>query len=564
MSLNTDTDNDASTTEDFVDKEESTISEVEGGGDMMGNLNIHSIMNEAGKIVKGVLLRASPSTNDGESPKSETENKSDQKDETAQGTSTEANVNKISRSDKFLQNTLLIDEITVDTQPSKMEVRKIVTRGKGGPITFLGQYESEGIIVVVRDPDDDDGSVMEVNPHWLQPPLDKCEVRGDILLMRVSKESNNGNGGDDNATADAVEGEDYPFLDYTKKEYEAFACRMDVVAPLPPEEEDDDDEDEDDDEMDISNVSSREALLAAFRKPGNEEGEDDDDYSEDEEEEYTFGEDDEEDEESSPHMMMNMLLGHLIRRFTEDNGRGPNTDELLNMRTALAEKLGIEVTEEHCIIQQPPLSSNNDAKPVGGIITPDEDDEDKEEGDNDAAEDNKQVEQKEISYGASDSPSKGEKITASSSIGSPSSATTATPSTPIKFLQSPLPPNSAPRILRTPTRGTPTKSRKRSLEAMQEEQPSPLNVPCNLGGADKGNDDINNKSDDQEEAKEISSAASSPIELQEPYRKRVKFSMESIQYNEIQYDTDEHRRDYDEDDDEDEIDEGDDDEGLDE
>merc|ERR1712087_1096965 len=47
--------------------------------------------------------------------------------------------------------------------------------------------------------------------------------------------------------------------------------------------------------------------------------------------------------------MMNIVMGQILRKFREHNGRGPDTKELLQMRQALAMKLGVEV---------PPLSDD--------------------------------------------------------------------------------------------------------------------------------------------------------------------------------------------------------------
>ena len=41
--------------------------------------------------------------------------------------------------------------------------------------------------------------------------------------------------------------------------------------------------------------------------------------------------------------MMNLIFGQILRRFREENGRGPDTRELLEMRSALAERLGVDV-----------------------------------------------------------------------------------------------------------------------------------------------------------------------------------------------------------------------------
>ena len=48
------------------------------------------------------------------------------------------------------------------------------------------------------------------------------------------------------------------------------------------------------------------------------------------------------DDEECQIGMMNLILAQILKRFREENGRGPNTEELLAMRSALAEKLGID------------------------------------------------------------------------------------------------------------------------------------------------------------------------------------------------------------------------------
>ena len=106
------------------------------------------------------------------------------------------------------------------------------------------------------------------------------------------------------------------FLNYTKDEYVAFAKRTDVVAPESLEGDDTDSEDGDEDE----------------------DEEDDEDYNAEEDD------DDERDDDDDEHTgMMNLLLSSILRKFTEDNGRGPSTDELLRIREALASKMGIQL-----------------------------------------------------------------------------------------------------------------------------------------------------------------------------------------------------------------------------
>lgn len=250
--------------------------------------------------------------------------------------------------------TELITEVLVDTTPSQNKVQAIL----GGPFTFLGQYPDEEIVLMARRelPDDveelsihkirelckeydvDTSQMLEkqelvsallnaqlpVNPHQLQPPLDGIVVRGDILLMKVAetdevldKEDEDGEtaGGADAATEPKVvpPSNDEFFLNYSKKEWVAFASRTDVVAPEIPEADEaeahDGEEDEEDDEYDVAHE----------------------------------GEDDDEDDEDDRKAMLNLIMGEVLKRFREENGRGPDTRELLKLRSQVAEQLGVEV-----------------------------------------------------------------------------------------------------------------------------------------------------------------------------------------------------------------------------
>jgi hypothetical protein len=289
--------------------------------------------------------------------------------------------------------TELIEEVSVDTTPSKNQVQTVL----GGPFTFLGQYPDERIVLMARReiPENvDDLSVhkirtlcqdfgvdtetmlekaelvaalldaqLPVNPHQLQPPLDEHQVRGDILLMRVAdtdevldkddddEDDEAGEGDeDDNAEGDAtdakaksdVKGEvketagadaatepqvtvpsnEEFFLNYTKKEWVAFASRTDVVAPEMPEGEDDEEEDEDDEDDD----------------------EDDEEYNA---AEGAGDDDDEDDDEEERRAMLNLIMGEVLKRFREENGRGPDTRELLELRSQVANQLGVEVATFH-------------------------------------------------------------------------------------------------------------------------------------------------------------------------------------------------------------------------
>ena len=258
-----------------------------------------------------------------------------------------------------------MEEIEIDTTPKKSMVKQVL----GGDFTFLGQYEDEGIMVMVRRPDwedeessFDESEIPPVNPHPLQPPFDEAEVRGDILLIRVAetaeeldedddeKNDNDDEEGEEENEEDKKEqGEvssdlkpaaaeekesheekqvsvptnDDFFLDYTMEEYLKFASRTDVEGP-PILEESEESAEEDNEE---------------------EAGDGDYDPEADElsDEEY--------DDEEHQVGMMNLILGQILRKFHEENGRGPDTLELLEMRKALADRLGVEVPpvdEEAC------------------------------------------------------------------------------------------------------------------------------------------------------------------------------------------------------------------------
>jgi hypothetical protein len=154
----------------------------------------------------------------------------------------------------------------------------------------------------------------QINPHQLQPPFDDVQIHGDLLLLRVAKTDEVLDRSDD----DDEEKEDKDlavllnqefFLDYTKDEYIAFASRTDVVAPEQPEHGESEEDDEDDSE---------------------------------DEEAYELGEDDdvEDDDEGG---LLNLLMNEVLKKFRQDNGRGPTSEEVLELRSAVAQKLGVQV-----------------------------------------------------------------------------------------------------------------------------------------------------------------------------------------------------------------------------
>lgn len=260
--------------------------------DQLQGINIASVLRQEGPIVSCVVLRASKEEEEDDKKKSADNSSSDH----------------------------LVEEIKVDTTPKKNSVEKIL----GGPFTFVGQYEEEGIMLIakqgcVHDEKDETNTEEYLNPHKLQPPFDKAKIYGDVLLLKVAECEDPL---DDPATTKPVEmvTNDEFFLNYTKEEYLTFAARTDVVPPALPSDNEDDDEEE-----------------------GCLEEEEENDWSGCEE-----GEDDEEDvsEEEAQAAMMNLLMTAVLRKFQEENGRGPSTEELLVLKMTVAQKLGIPREED--------------------------------------------------------------------------------------------------------------------------------------------------------------------------------------------------------------------------
>lgn len=248
-------------------------------------LDISKVLSSEGPIVKAVLLRVT-------SPK---------------GTEDEQKPAVVEPGKKLIREKL-IEEVEIDTTPRKSMVAKIL----GGPFTFLGQYEDEGTVLMIRKTEGMDPlELPPFNVHTLQPPFDETEVRGDILVMKVAPTKEELDD-EDGAQVEKIEvpTNDEFFLDYTKEEYVAFASRTDVVAPT--HEEEDDDEEE--------------------YVEGEEDGDEDD-------EEYQL-----EDDESRI-ALLNMMMGQLLRKFQEENGRGATSEEVLELRAALSEKIGITLPQ---------------------------------------------------------------------------------------------------------------------------------------------------------------------------------------------------------------------------
>jgi hypothetical protein len=136
------------------------------------------------------------------------------------------------------------------------------------------------------------------------------------------------------------------FLDYTREEYLKFVARTDIVAKEPESDSSSDDEEsEEEEEEEAEGGDSKPSATAALLGDPDEEEDDDDSSSDDDFDPAANNSDDDCDLKSEEHQigMMNMILSHMLRKFREENGRGPDSLELLEMRKALADRLGVEV-----------------------------------------------------------------------------------------------------------------------------------------------------------------------------------------------------------------------------
>mmetsp|Transcript_183 Transcript_183/g.274 ORF Transcript_183/g.274 Transcript_183/m.274 type:complete len:401 (-) Transcript_183:564-1766(-) len=315
--------------------------------------DIANILQSKGPIVQCVLLRAEKTLNNSNRINTRED------DSTAGSTSGKKSHDKSSKDDKddpssFASlneddecNKDLVSQISLDTTPKKSMVSTIL----GGPFTFLGQYEEEGIMLMIRRPTaeanqeeqkDETGAPPEnlkLNPHKLQPPFHKSIVHGDILIVKVAAQNEDESGNDQSDASDpqSPPGETGEFfLDYTKEEYLKFAARTDILPNDKLFDRSENITDTKFDEQDESNSIQDDNENA-------EEGDDDDD--DDDDGDYEIGEsdlEDDDDEESDQVAMMNLILSQILKKFRQENGRGPDTQELLLMKSALAERLGID------------------------------------------------------------------------------------------------------------------------------------------------------------------------------------------------------------------------------
>jgi hypothetical protein len=302
---------------------------------------IAKVLSSEGPIVKCVVLRASPEscTTDGDKKPSA---KSDNEDSVRQ----------------VLPD--LIDEIEIDTTPSK----SMVAQTLGGSFTFLGQYEEEGVVLMMRDIPEDavaldmeelaaeklaklrsmcqereidmegmlekpdlvnalvkDSQLPPINPHSLQPPLHKALVRGDIVILKVAetKEELDEETDTEEPEITAPSNEEF-FLSYTKSQYIAFASRTDI------EEHDVEPEKAGECEEEEKDASDEEA-------------------DKEESEPYQLGQEEEEIDDEDKSAMFNLVMNEVLRQYRDEHGRGPHTHELLELRATIAKELDVKISE---------------------------------------------------------------------------------------------------------------------------------------------------------------------------------------------------------------------------
>lgn len=322
-------------------------------------VDIAQVLSSKGPVVQCVLLQAIP----------ESETQSQEEDD-----SEDVRVARLDLDKAHMK------QIELDTTPAKSMVAKTL----GGPFTFLGQYEDEGIVLMIRDfpeslewmdeihDEEGQGSTAEhkshqeqcrerlgsmkmselkslcserdisldnvleksdlvdalwkwwknlppTNGHHIPPPLDATTARGNILILKVAEtdEALDEAGEDDQADVQVPSNDEF-FLNYTIKEYLEFASQK---HPDPQENDEETKEAASDDENDSE-----------------EEKEDD------AEEGFVLGEDEQmEDEDKAA--MFNLVMNEVLRQYREEHGRGPNTQELLEIRSNIAKELDVKVAE---------------------------------------------------------------------------------------------------------------------------------------------------------------------------------------------------------------------------
>jgi hypothetical protein len=208
-----------------------------------------------------------------------------------------------------------------------------------------------------------------INPHQLQPPLHRAVVRGDIICLRVAEtkeELDHDDDDDDDERKDETSDEkpkpksSSSSSEPTSKETNDAQEKEDKQASSKDEDDDDDAQQQGDQEIEV--LSNEEFFLDYTKEeyvkfasrtdiPEYEleevevDDDDDDDEGEDTAAALMMGEDGDEIEEEDKNAVFNLVMNEVLRQYREENGRGPNTKELLELRANIAKELDVEVAE---------------------------------------------------------------------------------------------------------------------------------------------------------------------------------------------------------------------------
>ena len=197
-----------------------------------------------------------------------------------------------------------MEEVVMDMTPRDRNLDKMLG---GNGVTFLGQYDDIGVVVIVGK---GDGAK---STHTLPFPLHEETMRGDVVLM---KSDDDGIPGDFtvaefNALASRpVSAEDREAYETEKKNRADLEMQRQRQMLSSVAEEDEEDEEDEDDEYTAEDAEA-------------------DDVESDEEDEEEGGEDGEEDgdDEASSDPKV-QLLNSVVLRFTAEFGREPTMDEI--------------------------------------------------------------------------------------------------------------------------------------------------------------------------------------------------------------------------------------------
>eukprot|EP00536_Pseudo-nitzschia_multiseries_P002921 jgi/Psemu1/252141/estExt_Genewise1Plus.C_410122 len=338
---------------------------------VLGATDVRKVMKSQGPVVTTVILRCTPSSStidaaheEDSKPAALSQAEAQEHSRSMPEETSNENGEKVASTPRVVL-TDSIEEAKIDTTPSKSKVAEML----GGPFTFLGQYEDEGIVLMAlkavcfqRDIDTEamtekrelvealveyQKRLPPFNPHKLQPPLHKARVRGDIIVMKVAETPEELDDDDGEAKEKSIQSNDSSnkkeaikmpsndefFLDYSKEAYIKFASRTDI-----PEHEIELEERDEEDGEENETGENGESTIIGVGDGDNDDEDDDEDDNDDHDREQI--------DENDKSAMFNLVMNELLRQYREENGRGPNTKELLELRSNIARELGVEIAHE--------------------------------------------------------------------------------------------------------------------------------------------------------------------------------------------------------------------------